>query len=581
MNEMTVTNLEVGMEFKNYKTLCEFLGVKPKGGNGKIKQLKDFKQYFNWETKGQKITITEIYGEFQYQEYDRGKHPNAQKALKKHNEEVGYFVGDNEDLLQEVARVMQVRERLCQSGLSLENYIYLKDNVVPKRDELLEKQYEIIYHVNQNWDNDDVLEELEQEMVEVRSQIEELNEQLKRYDNTYEDLTIPTKKVFVLLGLCNAYRDELEQSRKGFSTKFIEEYGDDMSKWCLEKTSDYVFGNQYTLLQQQSLKVFNVEHTKVVYTKTDVDGNSTMNNIDAHLVDTLKTKKFHDFDMGYLPESTFLNMCEQKALEHYNIEKGTSYKNINSIYQNAKKDDIQYFYEIENRIITEHYPDYLFARGVIKFNNTIDSCLELKKDIKTTTELNDYYMDLKSQVNNVFYGRKMDYAIKYYNKLETDAEKKEFLKDRLSEEEKEHMFALIKFSYSIDLTELDLETIKKLIHVTTKSSPKRQSFKEVTKKQQDSKHKTDSSSFKRVPLGVTTKPVNDDELNFNSSEVVSYEKYRLTKKVVNGKTEKVAYLIRVNEYGEVLEVLKEMTWEEYKNREREPRRKRPTFRPAE
>lgn len=55
--------LTIGQEFKNYKTMCEYLGQKyiTHSKNSKNSQLKEWHRYINWTTSGQQITITEIY----------------------------------------------------------------------------------------------------------------------------------------------------------------------------------------------------------------------------------------------------------------------------------------------------------------------------------------------------------------------------------------------------------------------------------------------------------------------------------------------------------------------------------------
>jgi hypothetical protein len=58
---MNIKNLKVGMEIKNYKKLCELLGVEPKTSNSKKKQLKEFKKYFEWDKKGQQVIIKKVY----------------------------------------------------------------------------------------------------------------------------------------------------------------------------------------------------------------------------------------------------------------------------------------------------------------------------------------------------------------------------------------------------------------------------------------------------------------------------------------------------------------------------------------
>jgi hypothetical protein len=61
---MNIENLEVGMEIKNYKILCEIL-EQPilNGGNAKKSQMKEFERYFEYQKVGNKFVITDIYDE--------------------------------------------------------------------------------------------------------------------------------------------------------------------------------------------------------------------------------------------------------------------------------------------------------------------------------------------------------------------------------------------------------------------------------------------------------------------------------------------------------------------------------------
>ena len=79
---MNINNIKLGETYKNWKALCEVLGVEPKSASYKAKQERDFKQYFDWTKEGQKITITEIYKEKQERLDGRGKSENSQKALR-------------------------------------------------------------------------------------------------------------------------------------------------------------------------------------------------------------------------------------------------------------------------------------------------------------------------------------------------------------------------------------------------------------------------------------------------------------------------------------------------------------------
>lgn len=60
---ISCTNLSVGMEVKNYKQMCELLNETQKEGNSKKSQIKNWQCYFDYEKKGQKFIITEIFDE--------------------------------------------------------------------------------------------------------------------------------------------------------------------------------------------------------------------------------------------------------------------------------------------------------------------------------------------------------------------------------------------------------------------------------------------------------------------------------------------------------------------------------------
>lgn len=59
---MNIKKLKKGMKVKNYKELCELLGVKVRNGSAsKKKQHEEFKKYFEWKKDGWCYIITKIY----------------------------------------------------------------------------------------------------------------------------------------------------------------------------------------------------------------------------------------------------------------------------------------------------------------------------------------------------------------------------------------------------------------------------------------------------------------------------------------------------------------------------------------
>lgn len=55
--------MEVGKVFKNYKEVCEWLGVEPSTGKSKQLHIKDFERYCSFHKEGQKFIIDEVFNE--------------------------------------------------------------------------------------------------------------------------------------------------------------------------------------------------------------------------------------------------------------------------------------------------------------------------------------------------------------------------------------------------------------------------------------------------------------------------------------------------------------------------------------
>ena len=71
---MRIDKLEIGMEFKNYTLLCEVLEIQQaKGGRNLSLQKIELQRFFDWDTQGRKIIITEIYESAKEKVDNRGK----------------------------------------------------------------------------------------------------------------------------------------------------------------------------------------------------------------------------------------------------------------------------------------------------------------------------------------------------------------------------------------------------------------------------------------------------------------------------------------------------------------------------
>lgn len=58
---MNLEKLEIGMSIKNYKELCELLGDEVLSGCSKKSQIENWKRYFDFDRRGNKFIINEVY----------------------------------------------------------------------------------------------------------------------------------------------------------------------------------------------------------------------------------------------------------------------------------------------------------------------------------------------------------------------------------------------------------------------------------------------------------------------------------------------------------------------------------------
>lgn len=84
---MQIDKLQQGMEFKNYKTLCEFLEVKPKTGEAKQIQLAELGRYVEFHKVGNKIIVDEVL-KVAIEKIDKRKDKNKKSNNAKYSNDI-------------------------------------------------------------------------------------------------------------------------------------------------------------------------------------------------------------------------------------------------------------------------------------------------------------------------------------------------------------------------------------------------------------------------------------------------------------------------------------------------------------
>ena len=135
LEQIVKDTLAIGQIHKNYKTICQVLGQEVKKGDSKKSQLKTWKQYFNWETQGQKWIITEIYDEPREREDGRKDNTSHKQATLGLDGELLFHMIEI-DLLQDnghydnlIHENMITQDELCvQLGMRSRLFKPLDDN---------------------------------------------------------------------------------------------------------------------------------------------------------------------------------------------------------------------------------------------------------------------------------------------------------------------------------------------------------------------------------------------------------------------------------------------------------------------
>ncbi|MGL5752783.1 MAG: hypothetical protein ACRCXT_19750 [Paraclostridium sp.] len=139
---MNIKNLQVGQIIKNYKELCDLLGVEPRTGKGRILNHKEFSRYFDYEKQGQKYIITEIHKEVKEKIDNRSNNLGGNNSV---------FVDDFRNLMIYMLHKNRTESMLMSKGsmfkamnLVNENYLLARNNI-PKLSEIVELPQASIY----------------------------------------------------------------------------------------------------------------------------------------------------------------------------------------------------------------------------------------------------------------------------------------------------------------------------------------------------------------------------------------------------------------------------------------------------
>lgn len=524
-----------------YVDVTEVLEVKPTKGKGRNTHMQTFEQYVLLEKIGRgKFKIVEIYNEPKIKEDKRkynGQSEGSKQALQKHNDMTKMFKNNQ---LEKCISCIAIKNLLKEMGMStleeyldidfvtmreeqmqLDNYKNVLDNQLTKQRQLL--KYEIL-----GAGESPLLEalSLEHEMVqeEYRTVELEIQKTVAKIDKYNRNKSyIKPVDMFVHVGFCNDYRYKLDNRKSKYSC-WQPIYYLTGNYYCLKATSDVVFNNQYSCMNTKilGLKIGEekVQLTKIIFTQEEED-KSTWDNYVAD-------SKGYFFNIGdeeceeIVGELDFIKHCEQLALEEFNRK---YQKNCKSISDVVKINGMSKFNMIKQKYVAEEIRNYLCDGSRYEITGTIKELLDvLDKNITTSEELNEYYNQLRQEINNKFFEQLVTKQVKRFESLEKQYldlktepidEEDEYnqtllkiLEIVLSDEERGKAFDLLKYSYVLDLDEDDVQKVNKILKI---EPPKKQYKKRNTSKYR--KSLKDIVKEQNAPVLEVGEPhaINEDE----------------------------------------------------------------------
>ncbi|MGM7720466.1 hypothetical protein [Metabacillus sp. Hm71] len=136
---MNIENIQEGQIFKNYKAICESLGVNTKTGKSKQLQLKDWERYFKYSKDGYNFIINEIYDAPSEKEDLRSRGNNSLEHADKMDDTLLYILSKQDDgeLFLTINRLL-LEMKMINSNFSfgnrhkkkVSNYLNIEESII-------------------------------------------------------------------------------------------------------------------------------------------------------------------------------------------------------------------------------------------------------------------------------------------------------------------------------------------------------------------------------------------------------------------------------------------------------------------
>ena len=271
---MEVNMLELGI-YKNWKALCEAVGWKTTGGNYKKSRLKDLNDVCNWHNEGNKIVITEIFGELSMEEDKRANNGNNGHSTSKytmidtliHNQLYGFErILTKNQIIQAIGLAIDkdnITKECNVNEYTINDFMEVYNSIVYKlidtsldrmnNNKIIEYSKVIVTDnvINVFIDDDNIIENIESEVIKEMN----IKNVYTLSDNKKKAFYNRCDKKAIEQGICKDYYYRAYELKK---IDDIENYNDNAKKELLEQVC-------------KSIKNSNAFNNKIEYSKSKFD----------------------------------------------------------------------------------------------------------------------------------------------------------------------------------------------------------------------------------------------------------------------------------------------------------------------
>lgn len=444
--EIVKHTLAIGQIHKNYKAICQVLGQEVKKDNSKKSQLKTWKQYFNWETQGQKWIITEIYDEIQEREDGRKDNTSHKQAT----------LGLDGELLFRMTQI----DLLCQNG-----EVVVLDEVCHDYELVFVSKNGDKFYYNEKADDMIIIDKFSDDYLKVD------HDKLLDFQDIRATNVMKQDDLCIQLGMRSPLFKPLDDNKHLFTTHKISSLDD---YYCHAQTHNVVFYDIYQRQRSQieNMKIVGLENKTLIYeyVKIDEDDETTKGELIPHLADII--------------EQAIIEDCRNVCIDNWNNCNKKKLETFGEVFNKLNYGEKQLFLSQLDELLKESFDDnYSYCSSVFVYRCRLRSEIAKLQALGCDITVDNYdkfishwspflqgeinkralkyryeHIDNKLQKQQNYDSQRQE--VRHYGKTRHD--KYEYANTCLIHEY-DQAKVLVRLAFSVDLTEDDYKFVEKLL----------------------------------------------------------------------------------------------------------------------